>query len=170
MAAPSFCFRLVSDSLTNPHRPLAPPRLSPQLDAHLSELSFSLEPSNSFDVTGVNVALAMAGLTFGVNELLDHPGTTFMRKALRAPLDVLTNDAARNLLLCTAALTPLRFREDAARLAADAARKTTSLSTVRGRLIARDLIYPAGRGLLRFRIPYFPEFVASSEGNLRTIS
>lgn len=38
------------------------------------------------------------------------------------------------------------------------------------RLIARDLIYPAGRGLLRFRIPYFPEFVASSEGNLRTIS
>lgn len=67
MAAPSFCFRLVSDSLTNPHRPLAPPRLSPQLDA-------------------------------------------------------------------------------------------------------RNLIYPAGRGLLRFRIPYFPEFVASSEGNLRTIS
>ena len=132
MAAPSFCFRLVSDSLTNPHRPLAPPRLSPQLDAHLfdlSELSFSLEPSNSFDVTGVNVALTMAGLTFGVNELLDHPGTTFMRKALRAPLDVLTNDAARNLLLCTAALTPLRFR-----------------------------------------IPYFPEFVASNEGNLWTIS
>ncbi len=38
MAAPSFCFRLVSDSLTNPHRPLAPPRLSPQLDAHLSDL------------------------------------------------------------------------------------------------------------------------------------
>ena len=109
MAAPSFCFRLVSDSLTNPHRPLAPPRLSPQLDAHLSELSVSLEPSNSFDVTGVNVA-------------------------------------------------------------ADAARKTTSLSTVRGRLIARDLICPAGRGLLRFRIPYFPEFVASNEGNLRTIS
>ena len=55
-------------------------------------------------------------------------------------------------------------------VAADAARKTTSLSTVRGRLIARDLIYPAGRGLLRFRIPYFPEFVASSESNLRTIS
>lgn len=88
-----------------------------------------LEPSSSFDVTGVNVALAMAGLTFRVNELLDHPGTTFMRRALRAPLDVLTDDAARNLLLRTAALTPLRFR-----------------------------------------IPYFPEFVASSEGNLWTIS
>ena len=81
-----------------------------------------LEPSSSFDVTGVNVALAMAGLTFRVNELLDHPGTTFMRRALRAPLDVLTDDAARNLLLRTAALTPLRFREDAARLAADAVR------------------------------------------------
>ena len=128
MAAPSFCFRLVSDSLTNPHRPLAPPRLSPQLDAHLSELSVSLEPSNSFDVTGVNVALAMAGLV--------------------------VDDG------------PVAIADVAAVLE----RKTTSLSTVRGRLIVRDLIYPAGRGLLRFRIPYFPEFVASSEGNLRTIS
>lgn len=87
-----------------------------------------LEPSNSFDVTGVNVALTMAGLV--------------------------VDDG------------PVAIADVAAVLE----RKTTSLSTVRGRLIARDLIYPAGWGLLRFRIPYFPEFVASSEGNLRTIS
>lgn len=87
-----------------------------------------LEPSNSFDVTGVNVALTMAGLV--------------------------VDDG------------PVAIADVAAVLE----RKTTSLSTVRGRLIARDLIYPAGWGLLRFRIPYFPEFVASNEGNLRTIS
>ncbi|GAB2513009.1 Mitochondrial ribosomal death-associated protein 3 [Corynebacterium atrinae] len=50
----------------------------------------------------LEVSLAMAGLTHGVNRLLDLPGTTFLRRARRFELGPLTDDDARATLLATA--------------------------------------------------------------------
>lgn len=68
-----------------------------------------------------HVALAMAGLTHGINRLLDLPGTTFLRRARRFELGPLTDDDARAILLATAEDSK-PIDADAADLAVDIAR------------------------------------------------
>lgn len=67
-----------------------------------------------------HVALIMAGLTHGVNELLDMPGTTFLRRARRFEIGPLTRDDTRNILVNTAEQTK-PFDPDAAQYAIDIA-------------------------------------------------
>ncbi|MDO5512653.1 MAG: ATP-binding protein, partial [Corynebacterium sp.] len=68
-----------------------------------------------------HVALAMAGLTHGINRLLELPGTTFLRRARRFELGPLTDDDARAILTTTASETK-PFDADAADLSVDIAR------------------------------------------------
>ncbi|MGV0867714.1 ATP-binding protein [Corynebacterium kalidii] len=64
----------------------------------------------------LEVSLAMAGLTHGVETLLDLPGTTFMRRAHRYDLGPLTDDDAADVLATSSADSGLAF--DSAGLAA----------------------------------------------------
>ncbi|MGO3362624.1 MAG: AAA family ATPase [Corynebacterium sp.] len=68
-----------------------------------------------------DVALAMAGLTYGVDELLRLPGTTFLRRSRRYDLGPLTDDDAEDVLETTAGDSGLPFTVDALDLAADIA-------------------------------------------------
>jgi len=68
-----------------------------------------------------HVALAMAGLTHGINRLLDLPGTTFLRRARRFELGPLTYEDAHAVLLGTAEESR-PMDPDAADLAATIAR------------------------------------------------
>lgn len=69
-----------------------------------------------------HVALAMAGLTHGINRLLDLPGTTFLRRARRFELGPLTDDDARATLRATARDSGHPFDDDATDLAVEIAR------------------------------------------------
>ena len=69
-----------------------------------------------------HVALVMAGLTHGINRLLDLPGTTFLRRARRFELGPLTDDDARTILHATARDSGRPFDTDAADLAVSIAR------------------------------------------------
>ncbi|WP_342319941.1 ATP-binding protein [Corynebacterium mayonis] len=64
------------------------------------------------------IALAMAGLTRGVNRLLDLPGATFLRRARHYELGPLTLDDAIRTLTLTAAESDKPFAPDAAEQAA----------------------------------------------------
>ncbi|WJY68292.1 ATP-binding protein [Corynebacterium auris] len=64
------------------------------------------------------IALAMAGLTRGVNRLLDLPGATFLRRARHYELGPLTLDDATRTLTLTAAESGKAFTADAAAAAA----------------------------------------------------
>jgi hypothetical protein len=57
----------------------------------------------------LEVSLAMAGLTHGVETLLDLPGTTFMRRAHRYDLGPLTDDDAADVLATSSADSGLAF-------------------------------------------------------------
>lgn len=61
-----------------------------------------------------NVSLIVAGLTHGVDMLLDLPGTTFMRRAQRFELGPLTNEDSQLALLETARGSGLKMSFDAA--------------------------------------------------------
>lgn len=63
------------------------------------------------------IALAMAGLTQGVNRLLDLPGATFLRRARHYELGPLTLDDATTTLLDTARHAGREFNIDAAHTA-----------------------------------------------------
>ncbi|QPK82578.1 AAA family ATPase [Corynebacterium qintianiae] len=63
------------------------------------------------------IALAMAGLTQGVNKLLDLPGATFLRRARHYELGPLTLDSATTTLLQTAGDAGRVFELDAAQAA-----------------------------------------------------
>ncbi|WP_115686283.1 ATP-binding protein [Corynebacterium senegalense] len=64
------------------------------------------------------IALAMAGLTRGVNRLLDLPGATFLRRARHYELGPLTLDDATRTLTLTAAEAGTQFTPEAADAAA----------------------------------------------------
>ncbi|WP_291313106.1 ATP-binding protein [Corynebacterium sp. UBA2622] len=65
-----------------------------------------------------DIALAMAGLTRGVNRLLDLPGATFLRRARHYELGPLTLDDATRTLAQTAAEAGRAFTPEAADTAA----------------------------------------------------
>ncbi len=65
-----------------------------------------------------DIALAMAGLTHGINTLLDLPGATFLRRARHYELGPLTLDDARRTLAQTAAEAGRPFTPEAADRAA----------------------------------------------------
>lgn len=69
-----------------------------------------------------DVALVMAGLTHGINRLLDLPGTTFLRRARRFELGPLTDADAHTILTATAADAGRPFTGDAADAAVHIAR------------------------------------------------
>src|SRR5699024_7974403 len=64
------------------------------------------------------VALAFAGLTVGTRDLLDLPGTTFLRRASAYELGPLTADDTMNLLAATADGSGIHVGQAAARRAA----------------------------------------------------
>ena len=66
------------------------------------------------------VALAFAGLTVGTRDLLDLPGTTFLRRASAYELGPLTADDTVSLLASTADGSGIHFGNAAARRAAEA--------------------------------------------------
>lgn len=66
------------------------------------------------------VALAFAGLTVGTRDLLDLPGTTFLRRASAYELGPLTADDTLSLLASTADGSGVHFGTAAARCAAEA--------------------------------------------------
>lgn len=66
------------------------------------------------------IALTVAGLPFEIAELLDHPGTTFLRRAVPVPLTALSRDEVERTLRDTALRGSKRFDNAAARLAAEA--------------------------------------------------
>ncbi|WP_300908553.1 ATP-binding protein [Corynebacterium stationis] len=66
------------------------------------------------------VALAFAGLTVGTRDLLDLPGTTFLRRASAYELGPLTADDTMSLLASTADGSGIHFGNAAARRAAEA--------------------------------------------------
>ncbi|WKK60981.1 ATP-binding protein [Corynebacterium sp. P3-F1] len=65
------------------------------------------------------IAIAMAGLTVGINRLLDLPGATFLRRARRYDLGPLTLEDARSNLVETAKNSGKEFFADAADHAAE---------------------------------------------------
>lgn len=65
----------------------------------------------------LQVALVMAGLTHGINQLLDFPGTTFLRRARRFELGPLTDTDALATLTATATDSGHPFNEAAAHTA-----------------------------------------------------
>ncbi|QGU04877.1 ATP-binding protein [Corynebacterium comes] len=68
------------------------------------------------------VALVMAGLTHGINRLLDLPGTTFLRRARRFELGPLTDADALATLTATAADSGRPFDDSSAQSAVQLAR------------------------------------------------
>lgn len=66
-----------------------------------------------------DIAFATAGLTFGVEALLEHPGTTFMRRAQRLELGGLSDTDVAEALTKTAAASGREFEEGALLLAVD---------------------------------------------------
>lgn len=66
------------------------------------------------------IALTVAGLPFEIAELLDHPGTTFLRRAVPVPLTALSRDEVESTLRDTALRGSKRFDDDAAYLGAEA--------------------------------------------------
>lgn len=62
----------------------------------------------------LHVSLIVAGLTHGVDKLLDLPGTTFMRRARHFELGPLTDDDSRAILVESATGTSHEFTEAAA--------------------------------------------------------
>ena len=79
--------------------------------ANLSDIALTHQDLIRDDL---DVALVMAGLTHGINRLLDLPGTTFLRRARRFELGPLTDDDARVILLATAEDSGRPFAADAA--------------------------------------------------------
>lgn len=69
-----------------------------------------------------DVSLVMAGLTHGVNQLLDLPGTTFLRRARRYELGPLTDADAHATLTETASAAGKPFDDNASTLAVEIAR------------------------------------------------
>lgn len=59
------------------------------------------------------VVFAAAGLTLGIENLLEHPGTTFMRRAQRLELGSLSDDAVSAALQETASGAGKSFDDDA---------------------------------------------------------
>lgn len=91
-----------------------------------------------------NVSLIVAGLTHGVDSLLDLPGTTFMRRARRFDLGPLTDDDAQQALLHTARGSGIEMTEEAATRAALVAQGYPYLVQLVGSL-AWDVARRAGR-------------------------
>ena len=192
----------------------------------------------------IDISFIVAGLSHGVDNLLQHPGTTFIRRGVRVELQPLSFDEARDLLITTAdesavtmdpaaaanaanfaqghpylvqligslswakarsahatqirdehieetkatainslglqvhqpELTYLtqsetRFVEamaeamgennhaDIADIARILGKPVTSMSDVRSRLLRKEVIDASGRGEVRFRLPYFKEYL-----------
>ncbi|WP_245622169.1 ATP-binding protein [Corynebacterium oculi] len=68
-----------------------------------------------------DVAFAAAGLTAGIESLLEHPGTTFMRRANRLELGLLHGEEVARALTTTAQEHGRPFAQEAARRAASLA-------------------------------------------------
>lgn len=66
------------------------------------------------------IALTVAGLPFEIAELLDHPGTTFLRRAVPVPLTALPQAEVEATLRDTALRGNKHFNDEAARTAAKA--------------------------------------------------
>lgn len=66
-----------------------------------------------------SISLLVAGLRPGIDELLTHPGTTFMRRAARYHLGPLTQADTTANLMATTENSSITFSEDAARVAAE---------------------------------------------------
>lgn len=64
------------------------------------------------------VAIAMAGLTAGIDQLLRLPGTTFLRRASKYTLGPINAESARRAFIDTAAETSIACTDDAAHAAA----------------------------------------------------
>ena len=216
------------------------PRPTPTLNSQLRKLAGLLQPHG----TGIVISIDEAGLSHGVDKLLQHPGTTFIRRGVRVELQPLSFDEARDLLITTAdesavtmdpaaaanaanfaqghpylvqligslswakarsahatqirdehiedtkatainslglqvhqpELTYLtqsetRFVEamaeamgennhaDIADIARILGKPVTSMSDVRSRLLRKEVIDASGRGEVRFRLPYFKEYL-----------
>lgn len=76
----------------------------------LSELATAVQDLVRDDA---DIAFASAGLTFGIDALLEHPGTTFMRRAHRLELAPLTDKVVARVLTETASSGGRRFTESA---------------------------------------------------------
>ena len=199
---------------------------------------------DGIDINFIVAGFIVAGLSHGVDNLLQHPGTTFIRRGVRVELQPLSFDEARDLLITTAdesavtmdpaaaanaanfaqghpylvqligslswakarsahatqirdehieetkatainslglqvhqpELTYLtqsetRFVEamaeamgennhaDIADIARILGKPVTSMSDVRSRLLRKEVIDASGRGEVRFRLPYFKEYL-----------
>lgn len=67
---------------------------------------------------GIDISFIVAGLSRGVDALLQHPGTTFIRRGLRVELTPLTPDEAQKTLIETAKDSVVSMDEKAAASAA----------------------------------------------------
>lgn len=70
----------------------------------------------------INIAFAAAGLSYGIDTLLQNPGTTFLRRAVRIDLRAVPRDDAAAMFRDTARLGSLDMTTDAVELAADFSR------------------------------------------------
>ncbi len=67
----------------------------------------------------IDISFIVAGLSHGVDALLQHPGTTFIRRGLRVELKPLTPDEARDTLISTTSGSAVIMDSGAAITAAD---------------------------------------------------
>lgn len=199
---------------------------------------------------GVDISLVVAGLSHGVDSLLHHPGTTFIRRGVRVELQPLSHQESVDTLITTAEKSGIAFSQPAAEAAAAFAKghpylvqltgslawgqakragkdhidaldvdaishiainslgtqvhqpelkyltrsetqfveamaavmddssqaelsaiaqrlgkQVTSLSDVRARLLIKEVIAATAWGKLSFRLPYFKEYLESSQSN-----
>lgn len=66
---------------------------------------------------GFNVALVCAGLPMEINKLLEHPGTTFLRRAIRVEFEDFDDETVSTTLQSTAASAGSEFDPSALQLA-----------------------------------------------------
>lgn len=101
------------------------------------------------------LAFAAAGLSTPVEELLDHPGATFLRRAEHHSVGPVGRaDVDRTYLLAMAQdAGPSRTRDIAERMHVT----TDYAAQYRRRLIRDGIIDAAGHGVVRFAIPYMAE-------------
>ncbi|MDN5923175.1 MAG: AAA family ATPase [Corynebacterium casei] len=89
-------------------------------DAPSEDLAAAAQAFQNLIKDELPVALAFAGLTVGTRDLLDLPGTTFLRRASAYELGPLTADDTMSLLASTADGSGIHFGNAAARRAAEA--------------------------------------------------
>lgn len=83
---------------------------------------------------GHDIAFAASGLTHGIEEILEHPGTTFLRRAERIELGALDIDSVRTILRDTAQSSGKTFEDEALEYAATSTRGYPYLTQLVGAL------------------------------------